>query len=138
MVDQSERIRCRTYTHARRHPMVLGRIAGWTPPVQLSVTQIIVLLASLGAAVRTWQWWAAPLPDAVALVAVLGIPVVLTWAARRVRVEGRSLPRAVLGTLALWAVPRDGIVAGRPCRERRATTWDVKWMVVIADRDPRP
>ena len=129
-VGSGERIVCRTYTHARRHPMVLGRIAGWAPPFQLSVTQIVVLAATFGAAVKTWALWAPQLPDVVALVVLVAVPAGLTWSVRRVRVEGRSLPRAALGWLALWSMPACGIVLGRPHRERPATGWSPRWVWV--------
>ena len=45
--DDDQSIQCATYTHARRHPMVLGSIGGWSPPFQLTMTQLGVLLASV-------------------------------------------------------------------------------------------
>jgi hypothetical protein len=126
-------IRCATYTHARRHPMVLGRIAGWTPPFQLSLTQIGVLLVSFYAMVQTWGLWATALPDSLALILGVGIPVGLTWAVRRVRVEGRSLPRAALGWVMLWSVPPKGVLRGRPHREPRAVSLASVRMNVAAE-----
>ncbi|HEX8802666.1 MAG TPA: TcpE family conjugal transfer membrane protein [Acidimicrobiales bacterium] len=124
MPDEREvaQVHCATYTHARRHPMVLGRIAGWTPPFQLSLTQIGVLLVSFYVMVNTWRYWAAPLPSSLALIVGAGVPVGLTWAVRRVRVEGRSLPRAAVGWLALWATPPKGTLRGRPHLDRRAVS----------------
>lgn len=113
-------VHCASYTHARRHPMVLGRIAGWTPPFQLSLTQIGVLLVSFFAMVKTWWLWADPLPGSIALVIGAGVPIGSAWAVRRVRVEGRSLPRAALGWIALWCTPPKGALRGRPYRDRRA------------------
>jgi hypothetical protein len=110
-------IHCATYTHARRHPMVLGRIAGWTPPFQLSLTQIGVLLVSFWAMVQSWRWWAPALPSTLALIIGAGVPIGLTWAVRRVRVEGRSLPRAALGWLTLWSTSPKGVLRGKPNRE---------------------
>jgi len=126
-------IHCATYTHARRHPMVLGRIAGWTPPFQLSLTQIGVLLVSFYAMVQTWGLWATALPDSLALILGVGIPVGLTWAVRRVRVEGRSLPRAALGWVMLWSVPPKGTLRGRPHREHRAVSLAAVRMNVAAE-----
>jgi hypothetical protein len=111
-----EGVRCASYTHARRHPMVLGRIAGWTPPFQLTVTQIAVLLGSFFGLVWTWELWAGLLPSGAATAVALGVPTGATWAVRRVRVEGRSLPRALLGWLQLAVTPTAGTVAGRPAR----------------------
>lgn len=126
-------IHCATYTHARRHPMVLGRIAGWTPPFQLSLTQIGVLLVSFYAMVQTWRWWAPVLPSSLALIVGAGVPIGLTWAVRRVRVEGRSLPRAVMGWVSLWSVPTKGQLRGRPHREFRAVPLAGVRMNVAAD-----
>jgi len=111
---------CATYTHARRHPMVLGRIAGWTPPFQLTVAQIAVLLSTFLALVWSWDLWAPLVPDTLAMLSVAALPTALAWAVRRVRVEGRSLPRAALGWLQLLARPRGGTVRGKPHRPPRA------------------
>lgn len=116
-------VACASYTHARRHSMVLGRIAGWTPPFQLSVAQICVLLASFLCLTWTWRFWAPVLPDTVATLVVLGVPTGLAWAARRVRVEGRSLGRAALGVVTLWSMPTTGVVGGRPARRPRPARW---------------
>ena len=118
MAEPEQSMACASYTHARRHPMVLGRIAGWAPPFQLSLTQIAVLVASFGALTWTWSAWARFLPDTLALMVVAGLPVAAAWAVRRLRAEGRSLPRAALGWLALWSAPTTGAVAGRPFRPR--------------------
>lgn len=117
-----EGLRCASYTHARRHPMVLGRIAGWTPPFQLSVTQLAVLVVSFLALVRLWWLWSPLLPHPVAVLAAspAGMPAGLAWAVRRLRVEGRSLARTGLGWLSLWSTPSTGRVAGRPNRDGRA------------------
>ena len=129
MPEQPATIACASYTHARRHPMVLGRIGGWAPPFQLSVAQIVVLVAGFAAMTWTWSAWAPLLPDTVAMMVAAGLPVGAAWALRRVRIEGRSLPRAGLGYLALWCQPASGVVAGRPYRPGRprrsdgARTW---------------
>lgn len=115
--DPGERITCATYTHARRHPMVIGQIAGWTPPFQLSLVQIGVLLVSFFVMVQTWRLWAEPLPNSLALVVGAGVPIALTWAVRRVRIEGRSLPRAAVGWVSLWCTPHRGMLRGRPYRD---------------------
>lgn len=115
-------VHCATYTHARRHPMVLGRIAGWTPPFQLSLTQIGVLLVSSWVMVQTWRLWAPALPGSLALIIGAGVPIGLSWAVRRVRLEGRSLARAGLGFLSLWSQAPKGMLRGRPYREPRAVS----------------
>jgi hypothetical protein len=99
--------------------MVLGRIAGWSPPVQLTITQLAVLIASFLVLVWTWPLWAPPLPDGAAAATMAGGPIAAAWAVRRVRVEGRSLARAGLGRVALWCAPHSGAAAGRAQRPRR-------------------
>jgi hypothetical protein len=115
-------VHCASYTHARRHPMVLGRIAGWTPPFQLSLVQIGVLLVSFLVLVKTWWLWAEPLPSSLALIVGAGVPLGLAWAVRRVRIEGRSLPRAAVGWVTLWCTPHRGMLRGRPYRDRPAVS----------------
>ena len=122
---------CSSYTHARRHPMVLGRIAGWTPPFQLSVTQLAVLVGGFLALNVTRPLWAPLTPGSAGGVVLIGGPSLAAWMVRRVRVEGRTLPRATLGWLTLWCLPRSGRCGGRPVRNPRATTWTSG--VVISD-----
>jgi hypothetical protein len=100
--------------------MVLGRIAGWSPPFQLTITQLATVITSFLVLVWTWPLWAPPLPDPAATIVVTGAPIAAGWVARRLRVEGRSLPRAALGRLTLWCFPSAGTVAGRPHRDHRA------------------
>jgi hypothetical protein len=126
-------VHCASYTHARRHPMVLGRIAGWTPPFQLSLTQVGVLLVSFFFMVKTWALWAVPLPSSLALIVGAGVPIGLTWAVRRVRLEGRSLPRAAVGWVALWCTPHKGALRGRPYREPAAVSLASVRMSVAAE-----
>jgi hypothetical protein len=116
-------IACATYTHARRHPLVLGRIGGWAPPFQLTITQLGTIAATDLLLVWTWRLWATPLPDTFAALVAVGAPVGAGWAVRRLRVEGRSLARAGLGRLALWCAPTAGVVGGRPHRDRRPWSW---------------
>ena len=114
-------VRCASYTHARRHPMVLGRIAGWAPPFQLTITQVLVVLVSFVGLTWSWGLWAPLLPTTLSFLVAAGVPVAAAWAVRHVRVEGRSIARTALGYAALLAAPRTGRVGGRPCRSSRPT-----------------
>lgn len=118
--EEVEQITCATYTHARRHPMVLGQIAGWTPPFQLTLPQVGVLIVGYWIMFQTWGIWARFLPGGVALFLALTIPATFAWAARRARVEGRSLVRTAGGWLSLLMVPRTGRAGNRTYREGRA------------------
>jgi hypothetical protein len=120
MSDESERqIVCATYTHARRHPMVLGKIGDWTPPFQLTLAQVGVLLAIPWLEVQTWRFWGAYLPRSAGFVVAIAVPCAATWAVRRARVEGRSLARSVFGWFHFAWTPRGGQVGGKAYRPAR-------------------
>jgi hypothetical protein len=120
--EDDDGIVCATYTHARRHPMVLGNIGGWTPPFQLSLVQVAVVLSAYFVEFRTYEWWGRFLPQTPAILFALGAPWALAWVARHTRIEGRSLPRLAVGYLGLLWTPRHGEVGGRPYRAARAAT----------------
>lgn len=132
--EDSGQILCATYTHARRHPMVLGHIGGWTPPFQLSVTQIAVLLIVLLLEMQTWRFWGAHLPRTVGAFIAVVVPCVLAWVVRRARVEGRSLPRAALGWLTFLSLAPVARVAGRPYHPGRAASLRHAEVFVAAGR----
>jgi hypothetical protein len=125
--DRVEPLTCATYTHARRHPMVLGQIGGWTPPFQLTLPQVGVLIVGYVLELQTWRWWGPYLPRVAAIGVAVGLPCVLAFAARRARVEGRSLPRTVVGWLMLMWVPRGGQAVGRAQRPSHpvAAAWPI-------------
>jgi hypothetical protein len=125
MDDHPSLVQCATYTHARRHPMVIGQIGGWTPPFQLSLPQVVVLVVGYLIEAWTYRWWGGVLPQTVAVIGAVGLPCLLAWAVRSARIEGRSLPRAAAGYLAYAAMPRTGTVGGRPYRPARPA--DLRW-----------
>jgi hypothetical protein len=106
-------LRCRTYTHARRFPLVIGRIGGYALPTPLTPTQAVVLVGLATAEVLTRRWWAV-LPGALDLVVAMLLPVAAAWAVRHARVEGRPPLRSALGLLAYLCRPRRGLRDGRP------------------------
>lgn len=110
--DEVQQVTCATYTHARRHPMVIGQIGGWTPPFQLSLHQIAVLMVVLWFEYQTWGLWLGHLPVAVSMTLAVTLPCVLAWAVRRARIEGRSLFKTVLGWITLLSGPKGGKVGG--------------------------
>jgi hypothetical protein len=132
--DDQHQVMCATYTHARRHPLVLGHIAGWTPPFQISLPQLGVVVVTFIVEMMTWRFWGALLPQSIALVIAVGLPWGLAWAVRRARVEGRTLPRAAAGYLTLISSPPSGRVGGRPYSEaRRADLRHVRTFVMADD-----
>lgn len=122
---------CATYTHARRHPMVLGRIAGWTPPIQLSLSQLAIIVIVVWIEAQTWHWW-APLPHAVRAALAIGAPCAAAWTFRRARVEGRSLPRAVVGWATYLVTPPGGRASGRPFRPKGPSAPGRHWVYVCS------
>jgi hypothetical protein len=131
--DDGRPIVCASYTHARRHPMVLGTIADWSLPFQVTITQIGVFLVGLLAVNQTWRFWAPLLSPTVAAIAGAGLPVLVAWLARRVRIEGRSPLRAAVGWVQLWLAPPAGTVGGRPARERPASDLGRHRIVVVGE-----
>jgi hypothetical protein len=117
--EPDDHVVCATYTHARRHPLVIGNIGGWTPPFQLSLPQLAVLGALFWIEMKTWPLWAHVLPELVSVVLALCLPAAAAWAVRRARIEGRTLARAAVGLLALLSAPRDGRAGGRPVHPGR-------------------
>jgi hypothetical protein len=132
-----DQIVCATYTHARRHPMVLGHIAGWTPPFQVSLPQLGVLALVLWIEMQTWRWWGALLPRSLAIVIAIVVPCALAWAVRRARIEGRSLVRAAVGGLMLLSTPPGGRVGGRPHHPARAVDMGRARVYIAAGDDGR-
>lgn len=105
----------RSYTRARRHPWVIGKIQGWTIPLgPFTATQLGVLVVGLWTLVRTWEVWVRLGPFAAL---VLALPFALTWAVRHATIEGRAPLRAVGGYLALLAAPSSGWMRGRAVTE---------------------
>lgn len=110
-------LRCSSYTHARRFPLVIGRIGGYALPTPLTPTQVVVLLGSAGLLLATRDAWAR-LPGALDLVVGMLLPVAAAWAVRHAVVEGRSPMRFAVGVLSYVARPRRGLRDGRRVRRR--------------------
>lgn len=109
---------CRVYTHARRHPVVIGNIQGLRiPPV--TPAQLFVGIGSLAVLLMTQPLW-AHLGGALNSLVMFAVPLGLAFAARALRVEGRAPWRAGLGWLMLAFAPRRGTRLGRPERPERA------------------
>ena len=72
--DRAQPIVCASYTHARRHPMVLGSIGGWSPPFQVTMTQLGVLLASALVINKSWHLWGPLFPPIVSVLLALAVP----------------------------------------------------------------
>src|SRR6266508_574922 len=106
VADDDLVIDCRVYTHARRHPIVIGNIQGLRiPPV--TPAQLLVGVGSLLVLVATQAVW-AHFGGAINGLLMIAVPLGLAFAARALRVEGRAPWRAGLGWFMLVATPRRG------------------------------
>ena len=112
-------VACRSYTHARRYPWVIGKIGGWQLPTQLSPAQLAALGATLLVLVQTRSLW-AHLPRMLNLLVEIALPAGSAWAVRHLRMEGRTPLRALCGLAAYLATPRLGRLQGRHYRDPRA------------------
>ncbi|MEU9056250.1 hypothetical protein AB0D37_38670 [Streptomyces sp. NPDC048384] len=104
----------RSYTRARRHPWVLGKVGDWTLPLgPYTPAQLAIAAAGIFVLIKTFAWWSflGPAP-----VIALGVAV---WAARATRVGGRSPLWIAYGWVQYALQPKSGRVGGRPARERR-------------------
>lgn len=118
MPTDLEAITCRSYTRARRHPLVIGKIGGWTLPTPITPAQLGVLTGSFLALLWTRALW-AHLGELGNLVVQGLVPLTLAWAVRHLRIEGRPPLRAAVGLAQYLASPREGALRGRAFREPR-------------------
>jgi hypothetical protein len=98
--------------------LVVGKIGGYALPTPLTPAQVGTLLASACGLLATHRVWGV-LPGRAELVVTVAVPLVLTWAVRHARIEGRAPFRAALGLLSYLARPRRGVRRGVPVRPDR-------------------
>lgn len=109
---------CRSFTTARRFPLVLGSIGGFRVG-PLTLTQVGVLTVGLLVMVATRGIWARfAWPANLALGA--GLPWAAAWAVRHATVEGRAPLKALAGWLTVVGSPTSGRLRGRPGPRPRA------------------
>lgn len=109
-------LECRVYTHARRHPIIIGNIQGLRiPPV--TPAQLLVGVGSLVLLVITQPLW-AHFGGVVNGLVMIATPLGLAFAARALRVEGRAPWRSALGWFALVSAPKGGKRLGKVERTR--------------------
>ncbi|MFJ5120920.1 hypothetical protein [Kitasatospora sp. NPDC088548] len=102
----------RSYTRARRHPWVLGRLGDFRLPMG-PYTPMQLGIAAVGSftLIKTAAWWAPTLGPVPVIVWAVAI-----WAARHPRIGGRSPGPALLDALALAVAPKSGRIGGRAVR----------------------
>lgn len=104
----------RTYTRARRHPWVLGKVGDWTLPLgPYTPAQLAIAAVGVFVLIKTFALWSplGPVP-----VVALGFVV---WSARASRIGGRSPLWVAYGWAQYALRPRSGRMSGRTVRERR-------------------
>ncbi|MFE4515392.1 hypothetical protein ACFRMQ_14515 [Kitasatospora sp. NPDC056783] len=108
-----------SYTRARRHPLVVGKLpgAGRIPGGPYTVTQIVTMVVGFMVLTMTRALWAHfGLLDIVIMIA---LPWGLAWVMRYARVDGRDPARAIRSLLVYASAPGAGRLAGRPQRRGR-------------------
>jgi len=116
----AEQLLLHSYSRGRRHPMMIGlRVVGLKVALLASPTQILVFLAT---AVPLWLGWSlwAHLGGFLNAVVMVGVPLGAAFAARALKVEGRSPLRAAAGVLSLALSPATGRRGGRATPRQRA------------------
>ena len=111
-------VQCRTYTYARRYPLVIGKIGGATLWWPMSLLQMGVLVASVVLLFHTRALW-AHLGTLGNLTVGVGLPAALAWMVRYMRIEGRPPLRSLVGALGYAFAPRHGLLHGRPAAASR-------------------
>ena len=104
-----------SYTHALRHPIVIGRIAGWRLPWALSATQLGAIAGTTAVLLATRPMWAHL--GGVGNLVVFSLTIgAAGWAVRHWRIEGRSPLRVAAAILNVTTSPgcRRGVRNGQP------------------------
>ncbi len=115
-----------SYTHALRHPVIIGKVAGWSLPWAMSATQLGTIAATATALLIARPVW-AHLGGIGNLTLFTVVVAGSGWAVRHWRIEGRSPLRVAASVATLWTSPsaRFGVRNGTPAvppRSRRSHT----------------
>lgn len=103
-----------SYTRARKHPLVIGKLpgAGRLPGGPYTITQIVTMVVVFAALNLTQRLWAHFGVGNVAIM--IAFPWGLAWVLRYARIDGRDPARALRSLLVYTSTPADGRLAGRP------------------------
>ncbi|MBC7267472.1 hypothetical protein ACF09G_32160 [Streptomyces albogriseolus] len=103
-----------SYTRARKHPLVIGKLpgAGRLPGGPYTITQIVTMVVVFAALTLTRSLWAHFGVGNV--VIMIAFPWGLAWVLRYARIDGRDPARALRSLLVYASTPVDGRLAGRP------------------------
>lgn len=104
-----------SYTHALRHPVIVGQVAGWRLPWALSAIQLGTVAVAAAVMLVTRPLWShfGGVGNLLIFCVVVGGS---GWLVRHWRIEGRSPIRVGLGLLMVWTSPGShrGTRGGRP------------------------
>ncbi|MEV7525619.1 hypothetical protein [Streptomyces sp. NPDC091371] len=106
----------RSYTGARRHPWVLGKLGDWVVPFgPYTPAQLVVLGGGAFGLIKSFGWWswAGPVPVVLWLGAV--------WGVRGAQIAGQNPFTAAAGMVVLLLRHPAGRIAGHVARDRRSS-----------------
>ncbi|QSB14912.1 hypothetical protein JQS43_00505 [Natronosporangium hydrolyticum] len=112
----------RTYTKGRRQPYLIRKWPGsnWALPLgPYTITQLVVFVGSVYLLITYRDLWAHFGP--MNLLIGIGLPLLLTYATRHTRIEGRDPLRAGVALVGLLVQPRDGYLGEDSFRSPGAT-----------------
>jgi hypothetical protein len=110
----------RSYTKGRRQPYLIRKWPGsnWALPLgPYTITQLLVFVGSVYFLLAYRELWAHFGP--FNLIIAVGMPLLLTYATRHTRIEGRDPLRAGIALAALMLQPRTGYLGDNPHRTPR-------------------
>ncbi|MET7604910.1 hypothetical protein ABZS96_20765 [Streptomyces avermitilis] len=131
-----------SYTRARKHPLVVGKLpgAGRLPGGPYTITQIVTMVVVFGLLAITQALWAHF--GLANILIMIALPWGLAWVLRYARIDGRDPARALRSLLIYASAPAGGRLAGRPQRHPRPqlsrTTATVRTVGGCASDGPAP
>lgn len=136
MSASEEELIGRSYTRARKHPLVIGKLpgAGRLPGGPYTITQVMTMVISFGLLVMTRDLWAYF--GAMNFVLMVLVPWGLAWVLRYARLDGRDPARAVRSLLIYSSTPAQGRLAGKPQRVVRTRLASATCTVRIRSAEP--
>ncbi|MGW1616407.1 hypothetical protein ACWCQZ_44570 [Streptomyces sp. NPDC002285] len=108
-----------SYTRARKHALVIGKLpgAGRIPGGPYTITQIVTMVVVFGSLALTQSLWAHF--GLANILIMIALPWGLAWVLRYARIDGRDPARALRSLLVYASAPAGGRLAGRPQRQPR-------------------
>jgi hypothetical protein len=105
-----------SYTRARRHPLVIGKLpgAGRLPGGPYTITQVMTMVLTFGLLVMTKDLWAHF--GVMNFLLMVLLPWGLAWVLRYARLDGRDPARAIRSLFVYSSTPAQGRLAGKPMR----------------------